>query len=54
MQRYEYKILEIQHGKLHQQDHEKINEYGEEGWQLIIVYWHPIWNILNFVFEKEK
>ena len=50
---WEYLVVRIKTAKLNEAE-QILNDWGEEGWELVSVSWHTVWSIAYFKRSKEK
>ena len=49
---WEYLVVRIKTAKLNEAE-QILNDWGEEGWELVSVSWHVVWSIAYFKRPKE-
>ena len=49
---WEYLIIRIKTAKLNEAE-QILNDWGEEGWELVSVSWHVVWSIAYLKRPKE-
>ena len=49
---WEYLVVRIKTTKLNEAE-QILNDWGEEGWELVSVSWHVVWSIAYFKRPKE-